>query len=46
MEGARTGSAVRETKCQIFENSGGASVKIPTPTSAGKLSAAVKTIAE
>ena len=43
MEGARAGSAVRERKCRAWINSGGAAVRIPTLTSAGKLFAASKT---
>lgn len=30
------GSAARETKCQVLSNGGGAAVRIPTLTSAGK----------
>lgn len=37
MEGARAGSAVRERKCQVVGNSGGAAVRMPTETSAGRL---------
>lgn len=36
MEGARTGSAARETKCQTLTKSGGAAVRTPKLTSAGK----------
>jgi hypothetical protein len=36
MEGARAGSAVRETKCQVLSNCGGAAVRMPKLTSAGK----------
>ena len=46
MEGARAGSALRETKCQTLENSGGAAVKIPTPTSVCKVSATANSIGE
>ncbi len=36
MEGARTGSAVREANCQVLSNCGGAAVRIPKLTSSGK----------
>jgi len=37
MEGARAGSAVRERKCQVVGNSGGAAVRTPTLTSGGRV---------
>jgi len=35
-EGARTGSDVRETKCRVWSNCGGAAVRTPTLTSVGR----------
>lgn len=40
MAGARTGSAVREAKCQVLSNCGGAAVRMPRLTSAGRSVAA------
>ena len=46
MEGARAGSAVREVNCQVLSNCGGAAVRIPKLTSAGKVFARVKSGAD
>jgi hypothetical protein len=42
VEGARAGRAVREPKCQVVDSSGGAAVRIPKLTLAGRKVGKVK----